>query len=191
MGFFKNTDTVPDPYANPVDRKRIFLVIGLIGAILIGVFIVLSTVLGSGSKGEFTTLIAKTQSLHKTADESQKRIRNRELAKINSDFTLLLSTDSNAMMGQLQKKFGDKQLSEDSKKQAVDATLAKKLTDAELLNRFDIAYQNIMRQKIGELLASAQKARKDVGGKEFMAVMDTFISNLKTINTQLEKLNLL
>ncbi len=190
MGFFKNTDTTPDPYANPVDRKRIFLVIGLIGAILISVFIILSTVLSGGSKGEFTTLIAKTQSLHKTADESQKRIRNRELAKINSDFTLLLSTDSNAMMQQLQKKFGDKQLSEDSKKQAVDSTLAKKLTDAELLNKFDITYQNIMRQKIGEMLTSAQKVRKDIGGKEFIAVMDTFISNLKTITTQLEKVNL-
>lgn len=190
MGFFKNADSVPDPYANPGNRKAKILVIGLIAVVLIGIGTLLVALLGSGGKEEYMALIGKASSLQKTADESQKRIRDRNLAKINSEYTLLLGTDVNAMMQQLQKKFGEKQISENAKKQATDSTIAKKLNDGELLNKFDFAYQNIMRQKIAEMLTSAQKVKNEVGGKDFTAVMDTFINNLKAINKQLEELNL-
>lgn len=190
MGFFKNTDTVPDPYANPSNRKSMILVIGLIAAVLIGIGALLMAMLSGGGKEDFMTLISKASSLQKTADESQKRIRDRNLAKINSEYTLLLGTDVNAMTQQLQKKFGEKQISDNAKKKAADTTITKKLTDGELLNKFDFTYQNLMRQKIAEMITSAQKLKSEVGGKDFTAVMDTFINNLKAINKQLEDLNL-
>lgn len=185
---FKNPDTVPDPYAQPVDRKRIFLVIGLIVAVLLSGFLLFS-VLSSSGKGDFVALIAKVKSLQTVTEDSQKRVRSSELAKINSELSLLLSTDGNAMVIQLQKRFGQEELTSDETKAGIDPALEKKLTDGELLNKFDFTYQNIMRQKIAEMILSAEELKDSIGGKEFNTAMDTFINNLKAVNSQLEKLN--
>lgn len=182
--------TGDDPYRQPIDRKKLLLVIGLGIGVAIGIALFFMIFFSSSNKDDFQRVVARTQELQTLTDGSQKRVRSAELAKVNSDATLLLSSDATILTTQLQKKFGEKTLSQDIKKAVTDNTIANRLTQAELLNKFDITYRNVLLEKLNQLIPLAEASRKNNGGREFTTIMDTFVKNLKAIRSQLEELNL-
>ena len=188
--FNLNQNTNANPYAPQVDRKRLFIMIGLGVGILVIIVVLLMTVFSGGSKDNYLRLLVRQQELQTLTDGSQKRVRSAALAKINSDSTLLLSSDGVALLGQLSKKFGEKNVSSDFRKAEADTTTTDKLKEAELLNKFDVVYRNILLDKINKLIALAEQSKQDIGGKEFTTAIDTFSKNLTSIRTQLQALNL-
>lgn len=184
MNLFNPTNT--DTYRQPVDRKKLLLVIGLGLAVALGIALFLMTFFGSGNKDEFQRVVARAQELQTLTDASVKRIRSSELAKANSDATLLLSSDATALSTQLQKKFNEKTVSNDIKKATADATITTRLSQAELLNKFDVTYRMVLLEKLNQLIPLAEKSRNNNGGKEFRATMDTAVKNFKAIRTQVE-----
>lgn len=180
----------PDPYGPQIDRKRVALIFGSGILVLLLVIFAFISLLTNDHKGEYVRMVAHEQNLSSVVQGAQKRIRNGELAKVNSDAGLLLSTNSVALVGQLQKRFGEKGVTADILKQEADATIEEKLKSAELLDKFDITYRNVIRQKISELNKEAVQLRDAIGGKEFTAVIDKLLADIKTIDTQLKDLTL-
>jgi len=185
---FQQKNTNPYGPQGPNFRKIIlFSVLGFI--LLVIILLVMNTIL-SAPKDSFMTFLGREQFLSDTVAGSQKRIRSGDLAKLNSDSTLLLSSDNVALLAQLQKKFNQTKLDDTTKKQQVDATVATSLKSAELLDKFDVTYRNILLEKIDQLLATAPSVRDSLGGNDFKAVMNKYINDLRSIESQLDALNL-
>ena len=180
----------PDPYGPQIDRKRVALIFGGGIVLLLLVLFGLISLLTNDHKDEYLRLVAHEQNLSAVVQSSQKRIRSGDLAKVNSDASLLLSTNSVALVDQLQKRFGEKGINSDILKRESDATLDEKLKSAELLDKFDITYRNIIRQKISDLNKEALGLRDAIGGKEFTTTINDFLTDIKTIDNQLKNLSL-
>lgn len=182
----KNTN----PYGpqGPNFRKIIlFSILGFI--VLVTILLVMNTIL-SAPKDSFMVFLGREQFLSETVTGSQKRIRSGDLAKLNSDSTLLLSSDNVALQAQLKQKFHQDKLDDATKKQQTDATVATRLKSAELLDRFDVTYRTILLEKIDQLLATAPGVRDSLGGNDFKTVMNKYISDLRSIENQLDALSL-
>jgi hypothetical protein len=189
MNLFNLTEN--ENYNEPrFDRRRLLLMIGGGIAILTIISILLMFFFTDGSKDNLMRIMVKTQELQTLTDASQKRIKSAELAKVNSDANLLLSSDNVALTAQLQKKYSQTGIPADFRKSEADTTTNAALTEAELLNKFDISYRNTLIAKLNSLLPLATQTKNDIGGKEFGGAMDTFIKNLQAIKKQLEALSL-
>ena len=190
-GFFKPKETgFVDPYAPQVDKKRVIIAGSLIGAVLLGLLLLLFTILTGNSKDEYMTMIVHHNNLKSLVAESQKRVKSSDLEKINSDANLQLTTQSVTLTEQLQKKFKAKGVNSSFAKKLADTTTASKLTEAELLDKFDITYRKIVRDKIAQLITEAIKMRDDIGGKEFTQTMNNYIKDMKTLDSRLNELSL-
>lgn len=189
LDFFRSDSL--DPYAPAYDRKKIFIAIGLLVAILLGAIMLILS-MGSGSREEYMAMIARHDALQTTIDDSQKKIKSSALAKVNSDASLLLTTHGLTLYEQLKTKFGASKISDSATKEetSITTTITEKLTSAALLDKFDITYRNTIQQQITLLMNEAIDMKKQVGGKEFSADMDSYFNDLKSIDDQLSALSL-
>jgi hypothetical protein len=185
--FFKSNSN--DPYAPAVDRKKVFLVAG-VGLALIVAIILFVMSLGGGAKDTYMSMLVRHQNLLTIIEDSQNRIRSGALAKVNSEAILLFTSDSVALQDQLKKKFSEDKLTDDAKKRAAEPTIEQKLTDAELLDKFDVTYRNLVREQINKLMVAALEVQDSTGGKTFLEVMDKYVNDLQTIDNQLSELSL-
>lgn len=187
LDFFKSDSL--DPYAPVYDRKKIFIAIGLLVAVLLGAIMLILS-MGGGSKEAYMTMVARHNTLQATVDEAQKKIHSSALAKANSDASLLLSSHGVVLTEQLKSKFGESQISDAARKAGTDSTIATKLTDASLLNKYDVTYRNIFQQQLLLLMNESIQMKQDIGGKNFTEAMNNYFNDLKSIDDQLNALNL-
>lgn len=188
--FTQNQQVNPDPYKNPVDRKRVVIFGGVIAAVVIGAMLFLVSLMIGHPKEDLMTFIAHEEDLQKIIHSSQKRIRSADLAKVNSDADLLLSTASASLRTQLVDRYGEKAPTTDIIKRARDTTVEDTLKQAELLSKFDNTYIKMVRKKLNALIAEARTVKQSVGGDSLNQVVDGVRNDLSTIDNQLNKLNL-
>lgn len=188
MGLFNNTNNY-DPYTPQVDRKRLLIVVGLGLGVLVAISLMLMVIFNGGNKDAYMRMLVHQQELQTLTDSSQKRIRSSDLAKINSSAALLLSSDSTALNMQLDKRYGEKTVPADFRKNNQDTTIESKLKQAELLNKFDTTYRNLLIAKINAIVPEAEPLKNE-GNREFNVAVQTAIKNLQEIRSQLEALSL-
>ena len=172
------------------NRTMLYLVIGLGAAMVIALILFVLSVLGGSGRSDITTLTVRADNLQALAEASQKRIKSQDLGSINVDTNLLTSSDSTKLHSILLKKFGIKNVPSNIIKNELDTDSDQKLKDAELLNKFDLAYRQLLRDKIASVLTLARKIQAETGDKNVNQAVATIITNLTTIDKQLAALSL-
>ncbi len=157
---------------------------------LIGLFLFVITLFSGSSKDDLKIMMAHHENLRTVVDESQSKIINGDLSKSSSDINLWLTSQTTALNSQLQKKFGEKKVSAETIKKYADASIETTLEEAEQLSRFDEAYQKLLLEKLGSLKTEAQNVKSSVGGKEFSAVIDAYISEITLLYNNIDKIEL-
>lgn len=171
--------------------NRLFLIIGaaFVGIILLAVIFYLFTSLTSGSRNQAAALQLRHSNLQSFVLGNQKSIKNAELAKLNSDLGILLSSDAVSLQKQLTATYGTFDVPKEIIAAENDSTSKKKLTEAELINKFDIAYKQILEAKIASNIQLAEQVAASESGAFQVAVKNS-IKNLKTITAELDEVTL-
>ncbi len=161
------------------------LIIGVIVAAVIGIGLFALTLLNGNTRNDLTLLAVRENSLLTLANASQKDIRNPDLSTVNTNATVLMTSDVSTLVTDT----GIKKLPEDLIKKEAD-TNTETLKQAVLLNKFDTTYRQIVLDKVGKLVVQAETLRPSVTGKKSREVLDKVIVNLKSIQEQFNELSL-
>lgn len=170
-------------------RMTMFIIMGLLLLSLMTAVFMVITSINNGPRNDLATLLLRTQRLQQFTADQQKGIKNGDLAKINSDAGLLLSSDATSLRKQLSTLYGPFEYTDEMIAAETDATSKKKLADASLLNRFDTVYISLLRDKIAATMRLAQKTGQSNSSASLKAVIETEVANLTTIDGHLAKLN--
>ncbi|HXH26438.1 MAG TPA: hypothetical protein VNG90_00920 [Candidatus Acidoferrum sp.] len=179
-----------DPYAPQINTKRILLIAGAVGLVVVGiiVFVIISS-LGNSASGAFMGMLAKQESINKLIMTSQMNIKSDDLAKTNSEAILLFNSDTFSLSDQLSQQFNQSSLSDASVVAAQDSTVDDRLSSAITLGTFDGTYRDVMHQKISDILAVAPTIRNAKSSSTYQAIMDKYINDLKTVDKNLEAIS--
>lgn len=162
-----------------------FIIIGVIVAAVIGMTLTVISLFSGNARNDMTFLAVRENSLLTLANESQKSIRNADLATANSNATVLLTSDVVGIVADT----GIKKLPDNLVKQEAD-TNTDDLKQAALLNKFDSTYRLLVLEKVDALIVQANTVREAVSGKESRDVIDKSIVNLKSIQKQFTEVTL-
>jgi hypothetical protein len=166
-------------------KMRQFAVIGIILAVLVGVGLTVMAFLSSNTKNDLVLLAAKNNSFATLTTTSQPKIRSDELSIANSNASILLTSDSTNLVA----VSGAKKLDGGLVKQQAD-TNGERLKQAQLLDKFDITYRQIVLDKIAALTTETKTLRGKIGDKKTRAALDQALTNLDSINKQFTQLKL-
>lgn len=168
-------------------KKSTFVVIGGIVAVLVVVLALLGVVLNRpGPEADVSRLAAKMNVLVNVANDARKEVQNAELNKINTNARLLFTTDKNNLAEILKDVYELNGVLPESAQAEVDPTIETRLEEAKLLNKYDIQYRAIMQEKITSAISAAQKAKRASRSKSADAAIESTLTNLKTIQQQLD-----
>lgn len=162
-----------------------FLIIGVIAAAVIGTALFALTLLNGNSRNDLTLLAVRENSLLVLANASQKEIRHPDLSTANSNATVLMTSDVATVVTDT----GIKKLPDDLVKKEAD-TNTEALKQANLLNKFDLTYRQIVLGKVANLITQAEALQPTISSKKSRDVVDKIIVNLKSIEKQFTELNL-
>lgn len=166
-------------------KKQKMLLVGIIAAVLLGVVFTAISLLSGNAKNDLILLAAKENSFATLANESQKSIRDPDLATANSNAAILLTSD----MTNLLNVTGAKKLDGSLVKQQAD-TNGERLKQASLLDKFDTTYRQVVLEKTSSLMAEAQSLKGRVSDKKTRAALDQILTNLNSITKQFTALEL-
>lgn len=176
LGYGTYYSNQPAGTGNKIKR---FLLVGVIAAAVIGVGLFGLTLLSGNSKNDMTLLAVRENSLLVLATSSEKNIRHPDLSTANSNAMLLLTSDVASIISDT----GIKKLPDDLVKREVD-TNTERLAQANLLNKFDSTYRQVVLEKIGVLIPQAQTVKNSVSTKKSRELLDKVIVNLQSIQKQ-------
>ncbi len=166
-------------------KKQKILIIGIIVAVLFGVIFMATSLLSGNAKNDVILLAAKESSFATLANESQKSIRDPDLATANSNAAILLTSDTTNLLSVT----GTKKLDGNLVKQQAD-TNGERLKQASLLDKFDSTYQQVVLEKTSALTTETRTLRGKVSDKKTSAALDQVITNLDSITKQFTALQL-
>jgi len=166
-------------------KMRQFAVIGIILAVLVGVGLTVLSLLNGNTKTDLVLLAAKESSFATLTTSSQTKIRSDDLSTANSNASILLTSDSANVLA----ASGEKKIDGGLLKQQAD-TNGDRLKQAQLLDKFDITYRQIVLDKIATLTTEIKTLRNKIGDKKKRAVLDQALTNLDSINKQFTQLKL-
>jgi hypothetical protein len=182
LGYGTYYSSQPNKGAGKTQRM---IIVGVIVAAVIGLGLFALNLMSGSGKSDMTLLAVRENSLLTLANASDKSIRDPDLATANSNATILLTSDVNNIIADT----GIKKLPDDLVKKEAD-TNADTLKQANLLNKFDTTYHQIVLQKVSALVAQAQTVRTSVTSKKSRAVIDHVITNLQSIEKQFSDVKL-
>lgn len=171
-------------------KKTVFLVAGLLGAVIFAAILLLS----SGQKSVSTQaqhLVLRYDNLQSILSDTNttRNIKNQDLSNLIASFSLSIITDLNditeALGTQLPEKRDEKIIATEA-----DTTTAKTIEDAYLENKLDSVYADVLTKKIDSLralIAEIYGLSKDAKLKQTLERVD---GNLLTTRQQIEKLSL-
>lgn len=178
------------PQSNMPSRKMLFIGIGLIAAILIGIILMFM----SGSKDiskSLQRLNIRIASLQTVLDDTEqtRNIRNQQLSQLISEFRINLASDTNQITPLL--------ISE-GMKQEVDQTIAAseadtastELEEASLNNRLDSAMKDTLQKKIRSIRILLAEIYPDIKAKDLRTAMEKLDTNLSKTSERLDKIKL-
>lgn len=170
--------------SNPI--KTIGLLAGGLVAFLLVVFVVFQVfaAITSGPKRELEQLIAREQDLVALTVKYETQVTDPALAKINSEATILITSDVVSLTSQLQKEFGAEAPSEATVTAETDTTSEAKLQSATQNGRFNEEYRAILGQKVAASLELAQIVQQSSSG-DLTVALDKNIANLTYLADQL------
>lgn len=176
------------PRPTGVNRKLMFLIIGGVLALIIGVGLI---VMSSGDKSGtvMARVVARHNALLLLVNESQKMIISGDLMKINTDASLFLTSDAAILTASLQ-QFGIKAVPKEVAAAEADAMTIERLAQADSAGRFDEAYKTALSQKIDEHQALLTEAQGRVAKPAAKAAIKSTYEHLENVQQQLKALPL-
>jgi hypothetical protein len=128
--------------------------------------------------------------LQTLANNATKKLRNADFSKLNSDSTVLITSDVAIISGQLARVYDIKRLDKEILAKEANANDTKALSEAELINKYDITYRQILRKNIASTITAIQNAIKSNSDRQFKTALQTTITNLNNLDKRLSELNL-
>ena len=170
---------------NSSSMVRRLLIIGVIVAILISAGLFILNMLSGNAKNDLTLLAVRENSLLVLANASGKNIRDPDLNTVNSNATVLLTSDVASIVSDT----GIKKLPDDLVKKEAD-THTEDLKQAVLLNKFDTTYRQLVIEKVEALISQAQMVHDSLSSRKSRDVVDKALINLRSIQKQFTDLRL-
>jgi hypothetical protein len=168
------------------NKMQRLIAVGIIVAVVLGGGLFALSLLNSNSKNDLVLLAVRENSLLTltSATTTVGNIRDPDLATANSNATILLTSD----IASLQKISGTKSLPGNLVSQEAD-TNGDTLKNADLLNKYDTTYRQIVAQKVQALISEAQELNSKLN-KPSQTAVNQVIVNLQSIDKQFTQLQL-
>ena len=190
MNLFGKSQSLPDPYANPIDKKRMYLMIGLIGGILLAVIIAFVTLTSSSNKPDFMVLVARESDLLRIAQKVKANVRSDDLNKANTEAILLITSDNSALTSLLRTVYKANSIDGNILVKETDSTAIINMQNAALLNKFDTSWRTLVHSKLTDIVTIAQKIKAEEHNATVRKAVQTAITNAETIDKRMAALNL-
>lgn len=133
-----------------ITKQTLFVVIGLLVAIVIGGLLLLGSGDNSGQLQQ--RLSARQTTTQALIADGQKNLTSGDLKKINSELQIILASDTNQLQAALTVA-GLKKIDKTVVAAEADTATFQKLTTAKLNGQYDTAYKNVLTQKLESLNA--------------------------------------
>lgn len=166
-------------------KRTLLLIIGGLVAVIGGGFMLFASGDNSGQLQQ--RLSARQDTTLKLIADGQKNISGDDLAKVNSELSIILHGDDTALSAAL-KTAGLKKVDKAIKAAEADTESFEALTTARLNAQYDITYQNILTQKLESLQALLKELHDKTRSKSLKAAVATEYKHVGIYLAQLEAL---
>lgn len=166
-------------------KRTLLLIIGGLVAVIVGGALLIASQDNTGQLQQ--RLSARQATTLKLIADGQKNISDDDLAKINSELSLILIGDNTTLTAAL-KTAGLKKVDPATKSAEADAESFEALTTARINAQYDSAYQNILMQKLESLQALLKELHGKTRSKSLKAAVATEYSHVTNYLSQLETL---
>lgn len=143
---------IPTPTAQPrgglMTKRTLFLIIGAIVALAVGMIMIFAS--GDNSATLRQRVSARQATTIKLIADGQKNITRDDIAKINSELSIVLASDNSKLQTAL-KTAGLKKTDKTITAAEADAATFEKLKTAKLNAQYDSTYLSVLTQKLESL----------------------------------------
>ncbi len=181
----------PAPQQNGISRKMLFIGGGLIVAVIVAFILLLSSG-GKNISSQLQHLSLRQAALQTMLDDTTitRNIRNQDLNKLVTDFSLNLQSDSQQLAPLFTEAGMPAKMDQNILRNEADTSTKGKLEAASLNNQLDRTYAEVLKQKIESIQALLAETLPLVKNSNLKKALKRHDNNLEKTKSQLEKLNL-
>lgn len=161
--------------AGAFSARLVFLVLAVL-AVLVGVFLLVASS-SDGSRQLLERLSARQATTLKLLADGQKNLTDDNLSKLNSELTLVLLSDTNALDTELSKA-GIKKIDKDILASETDEATFDKLKTAKLNGQYDTAYRTVLTQRLESLRSLLRELHDKTKSKSLKSVTNAEYTHL-------------
>jgi hypothetical protein len=179
----------PTAQKPPLLGRRMGLIIGGIVAAVV-VAIVLMLVSGGNPQGEnYARVVARQEALLDLIKQGGSKISSPDLNKLASDATLFVTSDLTTLEADLS-RFGLKNIPPEIAAAESASKVEAELEEAELQNRFDSTYSELLLKKIDSQMSLLKSTHADLPESNIKTNVSSAYKSLQALQLQLETLQL-
>lgn len=138
----------------------------------------------SGPRQNLERIVARTDSLQKFTADNQSAISDTDLAKLNSEATIFLASNTFELKTKLKEQY-NAEVSEPIKLEEADTTSKETLKDATSAGRFNESYRQLLNEKLATALQLAKSIQQNSTSQSLNNVLQQTIANLEALAAQL------
>lgn len=185
-----NYYVTPSPGSNGLSKKMLYLIVGLVVAVIIGAVLLLGTGSGGDTGSSPQRLLLRMNDLY-TYTSNKKYIRllkDDNLSAANTELSLSIGTTLNTIRPILEEQIttNNAQVVADEK----DTSSIKKLESAKINNKLDREFRDILILKIKNTRALIVDSYSSLKSVKVKSAIKKANETLKTYQDKLEKINL-
>lgn len=185
-----NYYVTPSPQSNGLSKKMLYIIIGLVVAVILGFVLLLGSSSGGDTGSAPQRLLLRINDLY-TYTSNKKYIRllkNDDLSAANTELSLSIGTTLNTIRPILEKQIttNNTQVVADEK----DTSSVKKLESAKINNKLDREFRDILVVKIKNTRALIADTYSSLNSAKVKSAIKKANETLKTYQDKLEKINL-
>lgn len=170
-------------------NRRFWVLIGailVVGVLLFVAFTIFSS-LTNGPRDQLATLVAREKSLQAFTTANQSKLTNNQLAKINSQTSIYMTSDSTGLQKQLSLRYSLSEIPKEITAAEAD-TSASELTEATQSGKFNEVYKEILDKKLTATLRLAESVQLGTSG-QLNAALEKTIQSLTALQAELAASN--
>lgn len=177
----------PSGFSRFANRKLLLIGGGVFILLIIGAFLLSNS--RDDLRDGLQRLSLRYPAIVKLTNDSAKSIRGEELAKLSSEAGLLLGSDGTSLSAILKDRYGTK-IPKEITAAELDTTTKEKLEQAELLDRFDVGYKEVLTVKLESINALLTELLGKTKNAQISNTLQTAQKNTSNLLNQLQKLRL-
>ncbi|HEX6258748.1 MAG TPA: hypothetical protein VFZ48_04680 [Candidatus Saccharimonadales bacterium] len=176
------------PNRRGLSKRTVYIGGLLLLALIVGSALLIASS-NDGLKKSLQRLTVRLEVLQSMTNDAREAIVNPDLAKINSDASILV-TGSIASLEKPMVAAGRGSVTDDNKKAEADTATLETLKQAKLTGNFDTTFARVLGQKIDTVLALLAETYGQTNSVSLKSALDHEYTNFKSIKEELSKLKL-